>query len=204
MARLIGLTGGIATGKTTVARMLEERGARVVDADEVARAVASPGTEGLARIAAAFGPEVLAEGGTLDRARLKAIVFADPEKRRLLEEITHPRIIAEIARRVQEFLADGDAPIVIEAALLLESGTRMPLDILIVVAAPPEVQLARIAARDALAAEEGKKILAAQMPTAEKIKHADYVIGNGGSLDETRRQVDAAWRKITGNVPAGA
>ena len=198
MARVIGLTGGIATGKSAVARMFEALGARLIDADRVAREVVLPGTDGLARIVEEFGPTVLAADGTLDRARLKAIVFDDPAKRRRLEAITHPRIVMRIAQRIQEYLAEGDEPIVIEAALLLETSARLPLDAVIVVAAPPEVQLARIEARDALSAEEGRKILAAQMPTAEKVRHAGYVIENGGSLEETRRQVEAVWKRIAG------
>ena len=147
MALLIGLTGGIATGKSTVAGLFAELGARLIDADRVAREVVAPGTDGLAEVTREFGPGVLAADGSLDRTALRAIVFDDPAKRHALERITHPRIGARIAEQVRTFLDEGDAPIVIEAALLIESGSLIAYDALVAVGAPTGVQLARLAER---------------------------------------------------------
>jgi dephospho-CoA kinase len=192
----VGLTGGIASGKSTVAAMLREMGAAVVDADALAREVVEPGEPALAEIARRFGPGVIAADGRLDRAALARIVFADEEARRDLGAITHPRVAALAAERTRA-LADAGAPIVFyEAALLVENGLHRGLSALIVVAVPPEVQLERLIRRDGLSADEARARLAAQLPLAEKIRVADYVIDNAGTVEDTRRQVEALYRKL--------
>ncbi len=199
--RVIGLTGGIASGKSTVAAMLRELGARVIDADAIAREVVEPGQPALAEIAAAFGPEVLGPDGRLDRKRLGAIAFADPDRRRALNAITHPRIAAEAARRLDAARAEGAPAVVYEAALIVENGLHLGMDGLIVVAAPPEVQRARLMARDALDEEAVGQRLAAQAALEAKLAVADWIIDNTGPVEQTRAQVEAAWRDILAGGP---
>ena len=143
MAKLIGLTGGIASGKSAVAQMLVKLGARHIDADEVAREVVQPGTPGLSKIVEVFGPDVLTEDGALSRERMRKLVFDDPAMRRRLEAITHPLIGMRIAETIQEMAMKSGHPIVIEAALLVETGDLIPFDALVVVDAPEETQLRR-------------------------------------------------------------
>jgi dephospho-CoA kinase len=199
--RVIGLTGGIASGKSTVGRMLAELGATIVDADQVARDVVRPGQPALAAIVAAFGAEVLTPAKELDRGRLAARVFADPAARRELERITHPRIREETARRVAELDARGVPVVVYEASLLVEAGSHRGLAGLIVVAAPEAVQLRRMRERDGLPPEEAARRLAAQAPLRDKVAVADYVIDGNATLEETRAQVEAAWRDILAGGP---
>lgn len=195
--RLIGLTGGIGTGKSTVSRMLRELGATVIDADEAARAVVDPGTEGLRQVVDAFGPEVLAPDGSLDRARLAAIVFADPDRRRRLQEITWPRVGLWMAERTQEAAARGDPVVVHDIPLLLENPARRgAYERVLLVYAPPEVALERLLARGMDAADARARI-AAQLPMDSKRDRATHVIDNSGSIEETRRQVERAWREIS-------
>ncbi|MSP74127.1 MAG: dephospho-CoA kinase [Myxococcales bacterium] len=191
---LIGLTGGIAAGKSTVSGLLKERGAHVVDADEVAREVVMPGSVGLARIVEAFGSGVLRPDGTLDRASLGAVVFADVEARRTLEQLTHPLIAAQSQLRLAEALESGAPLIVYDAALLFESGRADHFRPVVVVTVNVDVQRARLMARDGLTAEQAQSRIDAQMPLGEKVKRADHVIDNGGSLEETRARVDALWQ----------
>lgn len=197
-ARVIGLTGGIASGKSTVAAMLRELGAPVVDADELARRVVEPGSAGLAAIVEYFGPQVLDAAGALDRKQLGARVFADPEARAALNAITHPRI-AELSQREIARHAGAGAPVVIyEAALIVENGLQRGLDGLIVVSVPVEVQLERLIARDGLGEDEARARLAAQLPLADKVAVADHVIDNAGTVEETRAQVARVWEAIRG------
>ena len=196
---VIGLTGGIGTGKSAVARVLAEMGAAVVDSDVLAREVVAPGQPALAEIAAAFGAAVIAADGRLDRKALGRIIFADPSARRHLEAITHPRIRAESQRRVEAAKAAGYKVCVADVPLLFEVGQdAMGLyDEIWVVTAPPDVQVARMCARDGLTAEEAEARLRAQWPLALKAERADRVIDNGGSLEETRRQVEAALTAVS-------
>jgi dephospho-CoA kinase len=195
--RIIGLTGGIASGKSTVARMLREQGAVVVDADALSREAVAPGSEALAAIVAAFGPEVLAADGTLDRKAVAARVFSDAISRARLNAIVHP----EVARLSREAFARAEAdghPIVFyEAALLVENGVHTGLDGLVVVAAPPEVQRARLATRDGLSDAEADLRLAAQLPLERKLAVATHVIHNDDDLAHTRRAVEALWKELT-------
>jgi dephospho-CoA kinase len=201
--RVIGLTGGIASGKSTVARMLRELGAEVVDADQLARDVVAPGEPALAEIVERFGPGVLDGSGALDRKALAARVFADPAERRALEQITHPRIAALAQARLATLAPKVDVAIY-EAALLVEKQLHRALDGLIVVTADEAHQIARLTARDHIDQAAARARLAAQAPQIEKINAADYVIDNAGSLEETRRQVQAAWSDIRSGGPTRA
>ncbi|MCA9543941.1 MAG: dephospho-CoA kinase [Myxococcales bacterium] len=190
---LIGLTGGIACGKSTVAQLLTDRGAAVVDADRVAREVVAPGSAGLAALAQAFGAEVLDPRGHLDRARLATLVFGDAAARRRLEAITHPLIAQESMRQLAAAAATGAPLVVYDAALLFESGRAEHFRPVLVVSARPEVQRARLMARDGLTAAEADARINAQMPVADKAARADHVIENSGDRAQTAAQVAALW-----------
>jgi dephospho-CoA kinase len=195
----IGLTGGIGSGKTTVAALLAGLGAQVVDADKVGHDVYRPGTEGFRRVVGAFGPGVVAADGTIDRPALGAIVFADPAALARLNAILHPLIAAELAARVGTLRAAApERPLVVEAALLIEAGWRPLVDRLWVVSVAPETAIARVAASRGLPRAEVERRLAAQMPDAERRRLADLVIENDGSYEALRAQVEAAWRTVKG------
>ncbi len=196
--RVVGLTGGIASGKSTVSAMFRALGAQVIDADQVARDVVEPGTPGLAELARRF-PGVVDASGRLDRAALGRRVFADPAERRALEAILHPRIREKVARRTAELAAAGVPVVLYDAALLIENGLHRGMDGVIVVWVPEDVQRARLAARDGLDEAAIDARLAAQMPLADKRAHATWVVDNGGSLDETRDQVRRIWEEIRGS-----
>lgn len=189
--KVVGLTGGIACGKSTVARSLTERhGIPVIDADQVARDVVAKGTEGLAAVVDAFGPEVLAPDGTLDRALLRRRVMGDPLARRTLEAITHPRIHQSVTDQLARMAVDGVPLAIVEAALLVETGSWRLYDALIVVACAPETQVARVVARDGVSPEDARAVLAAQLPLADKIAVAHHVVHNDGDLDALHAEVD--------------
>lgn len=179
---LFGLTGGIASGKSTVARRFRARGLPVVDADELAREVVAPGSEGLAEIVRTFGEGVLAGDGSLDRKKLAAIAFADEASRRKLEAITHPRISARSMQLAAEAAASGHPLACYEAALLVERGATDAFRPLVVVSAREAVQVARAMARDASTEDEARARVRAQLPMEKKIAAADYVIANDGDL----------------------
>ena len=184
----IGLTGGIASGKTTVANLFAELGATVIDTDVIAREVVAPGQPALEEIASTFGTEVLQPDGSLDRAALRARVFANAEDRKRLEAITHPRIRAEALRQAD---AGGGPYQLIVVPLLVESPLREFVDRILVVDCPEETQIQRLMARDADTEAQARRILDAQSSRDERLAIADDVITNDGSLDETRRQVVA-------------
>lgn len=185
---MIGLTGGIASGKSTVAGILEQAGAAVVNADRVAREVVEVGSEGLSAVVGAFGASVLAPDGGLDRDRLGAIVFGDEAARIRLQAILHPRIGRRSAQLIEEKRA-GSAPYVVyDAPLLVEVGAHKTLAGLIVVATREETQIARALARDGVTREVVASRMAAQLPLARKLEVADYVIMNDGSLEELARR----------------
>lgn len=189
----VGLTGGIACGKSTVSKMFEARGAHIVDADRIAREVVMPGEPALREVADAFGGAVIAADGTLDRGRLGSIVFGDAAARRKLESILHPRIRAEMARQMEYWAqADPGSLTIVDIPLLFESGLDKLYDFkdIVVVYATRDAQLERLMARDGMSREEAEKRLAAQMPIEEKRALADVVIDNGGSLRDTEAQVD--------------
>lgn len=178
---VIGLTGGIACGKTAVAQRFQARGVPVVDADQVARDVVLPGSDGLAAVVASFGADVLGPDGALDRKRLGQRVFGDDEARRRLEGILHPRIGAESFVRLGALSAEGHGFALYDAALLVENGSHKNFPALIVVTAQPEVQRARLLARDGLSAADAQARIAAQLPLARKVAVATWVIDNSGS-----------------------
>ena len=189
-AHVIGLTGGIASGKSTVARLLAERGATIVDADQLARAIVEPGQPALAELVARFGAAILTPEGRLDRKRLGAIAFGDPAARADLGRITHPRIAAASAHAIAAAADTGVGVVFYEAALLVENRAHTGLAGLIVVSAPPEVQQARLVARDGLTPDEARARIAAQAPLADKLAVATWVIDNDGDLDALRAAVD--------------
>ena len=192
---LVGLTGGIATGKSTVSAMLRGLGCVVIDADQLARAVVEPGEPALAAIVAEFGRGVLQSDGTLDRKKLGAVVFADPARRKRLEAITHPAIRERFVRRLQQLTDEGFAGIVLfDAPVMIESGNYQNMDRLVVVATDEATQIARLMARDGIGRDEAELRLKSQMPIAEKAQLADYVIDNGGD----RRTTEAAVRRVHG------
>jgi dephospho-CoA kinase len=193
---LIGLTGGIACGKTTVSRMFTGRGATVIDADQIARDVVRPGSAGLEAIVAAFGVEVRRPDGTLDRPRLGALIFADPHARKRLEAITHPLIAAESMRRLGEALGANPPLVVYDAALLVESGRAEQFRPLVVVQTSRESQIARLMSRDGLDREAAERRLSSQMDLETKAAMADHVIDNSGTLAETEQQVARLWEAL--------
>jgi dephospho-CoA kinase len=179
--RLIGLTGGIASGKTTFADALRARGVPLVDADALARAAVAPGTEALAEIGRLFGPDVMAADGSLDRKKLGDVVFADAEARRRLEAVTHPAVRAAMAAETARLDAAGHPLAFYDVPLLYEVGLDRVLDSVVVVWAPRDVQRARLQARDKLAPEDAEARLAAQLPIDEKATRADFVVENTGA-----------------------
>jgi dephospho-CoA kinase len=196
MTRIIGLTGGIASGKSTVSAMLRALGAHVIDADQVAREVVAPGTPALAEIAAHFGPEVLLPDGTLDRKKLGARVFADVDARRALERITHPRIAAATQQEIARLRAAGVDPVIYDAALIVENRLYTWMQGLIVVSVPPAVQVARLMIRDDIDEAAAEARIAAQLPLADKVAVATHVIDNSGVHGETEAQVRALWARL--------
>jgi dephospho-CoA kinase len=189
---LVGLTGGIASGKSTVTRQLADLHCRVIDADVLAREVVAPGEPAWRAIVEAFGVKVLREDRTLDRPRLGAIVFADPAARRQLEAITHPAIALRRAGLLAELTAEGFPGLVIQdTPLLIEVGGAASVDRVVVVYADPAVQLERLVRRDRLNEVEARRRIASQMPLAEKVRHAHYVIDASGTREETAGQVRA-------------
>jgi dephospho-CoA kinase len=197
MVPVIGLTGGIGSGKSTVAEMLARRGAVVIDADRVGHESYRPGSEGFQQVVGAFGQEIVAPDGSIDRRALGAIVFAHPEARARLNAIVHPLIASEVGRRVAEARAAAEPrPIVIEAALLIDAGWRALVDRVWVVAVSAENAIARVTASRGLSREEVERRLAAQMPDAERRRQADLVIENDGTPAELEERVEAAWRSL--------
>lgn len=189
MTLVLGLTGGIAAGKSSVAAIFAECGATVVSADQLAREVVAPGTPVLQELAAAFGAAILTAGGELDRDRLGRLVFADPQARLKLNAITHPAIARLAATRLAA-LRQTQVPLVVyEAPLLFEAGAQGRVDRVLAVIAALQVQCERLCARDHLDPAAARERIAAQWPQAEKVARADYVIDNSGPLEATRRQV---------------
>ena len=200
---LVGLTGGIATGKSTVTAMFAHLGAKVVDADLLAREVVMPGQPAHAQIVREFGPDVLQEDGALDRKRLGALVFADAQKRKRLEEITHPAIRVRQQRILSVYEEEAfDGIVIWDAALLVESGGAKGMDRVVVVTADPAAELRRLVDRDGFSEEEARGRMASQMPLAEKAKVADYVIDNSGSRAETERRVREVYRALLDELKA--
>jgi dephospho-CoA kinase len=196
--RLIGLTGGIATGKTTVARMLAQHGATVIDADELARHVVQPGEPAYDAVLQRFGADLAAADGSLDRTRLGDIVFADPEARRDLERITHPRI-AELMQRGMADAFARDAPVVVlDIPLLFEGDRDDMVEGVLLVYAPRGLQLQRLVARSGLSEVDAARRVDSQLPIDEKRSRATWVIDNSGDLRDTEEQVTRWWSEEIG------
>jgi len=200
---LVGLTGSIATGKSTVSRMFAHLGARVIDADLLAREVVMPGQAAYLRIVEDFGPQVVQDDGALDRKALGAIVFADPARRKRLEEITHPAIGLRQQRMLSALDEESFEGVVIwDAALLFEGGGAARMDRVVVVYADPEIERQRLMERDGLSDADARARIASQMPIAEKAKLAHHVIDNSGPREETERQVRAVYEAFLGELAA--
>ena len=183
----VGLTGGVASGKSTVSAMLAELGAVVIDADLLAREAVAPGSDGLAEVVAAFGPEVLTPEGELDRPAVGAIIFADPERRRVLESILHPRVRARAAQI--ESAVPPEAVVVHDIPLLAETGQAAGFDAVVVVDVPAEVQVERMTSLRGMAPEDAEARIAAQASREQRRAIATYVIDNTGSLEDLRAEV---------------
>lgn len=196
---VVGLTGNIGSGKSTVSRRLAQLGAQVIDADLVARDVVAPGTEGLARIISEFGTEVLNEKGELDRAGMASIVFKNAEARARLESIIHPEVNRVVDSCISEYRKGRRSPpaLVIEVPLLIESGMDSMVDEIWVVTTDPESQVKRVMARSGLSREDVLKRIKAQMSQEEKCRYAHRIIDNSGPLENTHSQVDSIWNQIT-------
>jgi dephospho-CoA kinase len=192
--QLIGLTGGIASGKSTIASRLAEHGAVVVDADRIAREVVEPGRPALAAIAERFGPGVIAADGSLDRPALGAIVFADEEARLALNGITHPAVLAEsTARFAAAAAADPDAIVVYDVPLLVESANEYPFELVVVAHAAADTRIDRLVALRGMDRAEAERRIRSQATDEERLAVADILIDTDGSLEHTRQQVDALW-----------
>ncbi|MEU4154071.1 dephospho-CoA kinase [Streptomyces sp. NPDC026659] len=191
----VGLTGGIGAGKSEVSRLLVEHGAVLIDADRIAREVVAPGTPGLAAVTEAFGPEILAGDGSLDRPRLGALVFADPEKLALLNSIVHPLVGAR--SRELESAARPGSVVVHDVPLLTENGLAPLYDLVIVVDASPETQLDRLVRLRGMAEEDARARMAAQASREQRLEIADIVVDNDVPLEALKERVDRVWEELT-------
>jgi len=194
-SRLLGLTGSISTGKSTVSKMLVAHGAALLDADQIAREVVAKGQPALLELAARF-PGVVGPDGTLDRARLGERIFSDPIERQALNAITHPRIQAEVFSRTEALIKKGVPVIVYDAPLLIENRLHEAMEGVILVTAPEAVQRQRLTSRDGLTDEQARARIASQLPQEEKKKFATWIIDNGGTLAHTQLEVDRLWETL--------
>jgi dephospho-CoA kinase len=193
----VGLTGSIAVGKTFVLGVFRELGCYVLDADKVARDVVEPGTVGLEQVVETFGEKVLRPDGSLDRARLGSIVFADEQKRLVLNSIIHPLVFIEQDGWLKASeLEDPDGIAIVDAALMIESGGHKRFDKLIVVWCDPELQLQRLMSRDGIQREDAERRIASQMPQSEKKKYADFLIDTSNTFEDTRRQTTEVFDRL--------
>jgi dephospho-CoA kinase len=194
---VVGLTGGVASGKTTVSRILQEEGACLIDADQIAREIVQPDTPAWHEIRKAFGDEVFDQSGSLQRKKLAALVFSDANQRDVLNRIIHPRIWKEIRDRLNEISRrDPRAIIIVDAALLVETEGHREMDKIIVVASSPAEQIERMKKRDGVEEQQARNVLASQMPLGEKLRVADFVISNEGSLEETEKKTREVFREL--------
>jgi dephospho-CoA kinase len=194
--KVIGLTGGIGSGKSTVSRILSGLGAKIIDADLVSREIMSKGQEAYNEIVGYFGENILDERGEIDRKRLGLIVFEDAQKLKKLNEITHPKIIEKIKAMIMEAKKENYKVIVVDAALLIETGLYQMMDEIWMVVVDIETQIKRIMKRDGFSYEEALKRIRSQMPLEEKIKYADFIINNSKTLEKTEEQVKLLWSRF--------
>ena len=194
---IVGLTGGVASGKTAVSQVLKEEGAYIIDADQIARELVEPHRPAWSELIKAFGQEILQEDGSIQRKKLADKVFVDPKQRKLLNQILHPRIKEEMDRRTKEIgEKDPQAIVVIDAPLMVELGDHREMDKLIVVTSTQTQQIERLKDRDRTNTEEALRIVFSQMPLEEKLKFADYVIRNEGSMEETRKRAKEVYQEL--------
>jgi dephospho-CoA kinase len=192
---LVGLTGGIGSGKSTVARLLDRRGAVVIDADQLAREAIAAGTEGFDLVVAAFGRGVVRPDGELDRAALAAQIFADPGRKAALEAIVHPRVARLFANRVEAY-RDTDRIVVYVTPLLVEVGLAPAFDVVVVVTASPHLRVSRVASERGLDPEDVRRRMVAQATDAQRAEVADILLDNDGTLGELEAQVDRLWAEL--------
>lgn len=195
MSKVIGLTGGIACGKSAVSLRLAQKGAIIVDADQIARNILAPNSIGLQKVVERWGGQLLEVSGQLNRAQLGAIVFADPKEREALESITHPLIAAESQSQIEQAKTAKAPLIVYDAALLIEAGRAEQFRPLVVVTTSTEIQIQRIMARDQLSADEALARMHAQLPLKDKENLADFIIYNDGDWQKLEQQVDELWNR---------
>ncbi|MCB1042486.1 MAG: dephospho-CoA kinase [Acidobacteria bacterium] len=195
--RVVGITGGIASGKSSVARFLMDRGYHVIDADQVARWVVEPGQPGLLEIAETFGASMINVDGTLRRSALRALIAKDPQAQQRLNQIMHPLIRQEIERQVADFEAQGEQLVFVEAALMIEAGTSHKYDHVILVTAPLDERLRRLADRDSMPRDQAEMLISRQWTDEQKIPFADSIIENGSNLDELHMAIDYVLNTIT-------
>jgi len=194
---IVGLTGGVASGKTAVSQVLKEEGAYIIDADQIARELVQPHRPAWNELIKAFGQEILQEDGSIQRKKLADKVFVDPKQRKLLNQILHPRIKEEMDRRTKEIgEKDPQAIVVIDAPLMIELGDHREMDKLIVVTSTQTQQIERLKDRDKTNTEEALRIVFSQMPLEEKLKFADYVIRNEGPMEETRKRAKEVYQEL--------
>lgn len=194
---LVGLTGSIATGKSTVADLFQDQGADLIDFDLLSRSVVEPDRPAWRDIVDYFGESVLLENRTLDRKQLSGIVFNNEEKRKKLESFTHPRIQEEYKDALRRITSnDPNAIVMAVVPLLIEVGMVSQFEKILVVTANPQTQLERLLARDGITRKEATKIIESQMPVEDKVSYADYVIDNGRSIEHTRKQVKSVWGQL--------
>ena len=194
---IVGLTGGVASGKTAVSQVLREEDAYIIDADQIARELVQPDKPAWNELIRAFGKEILQEDGSIHRRKLADKVFTEPQQRKVLNQILHPRIEEEMDRRIKEIgQKDPEAIVVIDAPLLVELGMHRKVDRLIVVTSTQMQQLERLKERDGRSPEEALRVFSSQMPVEEKVKLADFVIRNEGSLEETKKRAKEVFKEL--------
>ncbi len=197
----VGLTGGIASGKSTVCEMLRSKGACILDADEVAHTLILKGRSCYSRVLKTFGDEILGTDGEINREKLGALVFGSPERLNSLTQILHPEVIRQILEELAK-IEGGTRParVIVDVSVMIESGFHRSFPYLIVVSCRPEQQLERLMARSHLQEEQARQRIASQIPLERKIEFADWVIDNSESLDHTRQQVDKLWETLNHEV----
>lgn len=194
---IAGLTGGIATGKSTVGEMFHAEGAYCIDTDLISRHVVQPGAPGWKQVVEYFGDEILENDGSLDRKKLGSIIFSSPEKRKALEDMLHPKILEEKNRQIEEIRRkDAHALVIVDIPLLIELGRHKSVDAVILVYVPPRIQMNRLMQRDKLSLHDARSRIAAQMPIDEKLRYADYIINNEGPLDATKQAVKEIFLRL--------
>jgi dephospho-CoA kinase len=193
----VGVTGGVASGKTTVSKIFKEEGAYLLEADQIARELVQPSSPAWKELIRVFGEEILEEDGTIDRKRLATRIFSDSNQRRLLNGILHPRIKEEMEKRAKEIgQKDPEAIVVFDVPLLVETGFHREVDRVVVIISEEVQQIERLKERAGMSEEETRWIISSQMPTEEKVKAADFVIRNEGSFEETRRRAKEVFQEL--------